>query len=94
MTTEILVVKGNRIRASWLDVHPTCLSGMQMKLGATPMSVTGVVCHVRGDDPSNPKTVRLYVDAESGNYEGHAVGCVKCGRDHVEVNPAHVKELL
>lgn len=93
-TTEILVVKGNRIRASWLECYPICLSGMQMKLGAREMSVTGVVRHVRGDDPTNPKAVRLYVDAESGNYEGHTVECVKCGHDHVEVDLKHVKELF
>jgi hypothetical protein len=87
------VTKGTRIRAEWFKANnpPSSLAGAQLKFGATKFEIVGVVKHVRGDDPSNPTTVRFYVDPDH-EWDGPTVslGCA-CGHSHVEVKPEHVK---
>lgn len=94
-TTTITYVKGDRIRASWLACEPACLAGAQMKLGAKPMTVTGVVRHIRGDHPTNPTTIRVYVDPD-GDWQGPTVEVVRCtcGHPHVELQPEWVEAIL
>lgn len=88
------ITKGSRIRASWFQAQmnpPACLAGAQLKFGATRYEIVGVVKHVRGDDPVNPKTVRFYVDPDH-EWTGPTVapeGC-RCGHPHVEIDPKHV----
>lgn len=83
MTT---INKGDTIAATWLDARFVGLAGVQMKLGAQWREVSGIVRHVRGDHPTSPTTVRLYVDAEGGTVTPY--GCT-CG-PHIEVDPKHV----
>ncbi len=89
---SINVTKGSRIRASWFKANdpPSSLAGAMLKFGVTQFEVVGVVKHVRGDDPVNPKTIRFYVDPDH-QWDGPTVdiGC-SCGHPHVEVDPKHV----
>ena len=93
---SMFVTKGQKIAAEWFgDAKPVPLSGMQMKVQATKFVVVGTIRHVRGDDPTNPKTVRFYVEPE-GEWTGPRVrppGCT-CEHEHVEVNPDHVTGVL
>lgn len=88
----MFVTKGQRITADWFgDAKFVALAGVMMKAQVTKFVVTGVIRHVRGDDPVNPKTVRFYVDPD-GDWTGPTVrppGCT-CDKAHVEVNPDHV----
>lgn len=94
MTIEVSLVKGTRIRATWLEAKLVGLAGMQMKTGAETVSVTGSIRHFRGDHPTEPRHVKLYVDAEEGSFGGLSVECTKCGREHVEVDPRHIVEVF
>ena len=80
------VTKGMRITARWFRATSASLAGMQPKVGAEEVVVSGIVRHVRGDHPTNPTTVRFYIDAEGGTET--PPGCT-CG-PHVGVNPDHV----
>lgn len=88
------LTKGMRITARWFAVQdpvkePFSLAGVQMKLLAKEIVVSGIVRHVRGDHPTNPTQVRLYIDAPGGTET--PPGCT-CG-PHVGVNPDHVIEV-
>lgn len=66
MATAPYITKGTRVQAKWLAANnpPSSLSGMQMKFGCTEVEVIGTCAHFRGDDPVNPKEVRIYIDVE------------------------------
>lgn len=92
---DAYVTKGTRLRASWLDAKLVGLAGVQMKTGATQVSVIGVVRHLRSDHPTQPVNVTFFLDVEEGvNHEDHCTHCTKCGKDHVEVKASHVVEVL
>lgn len=88
----MFVTKGQRITAEWFgDAKPVPLAGVQMKVQATKFAITGIIKHVRGDHPTDPKVIRIYVDPERG-WSGPRIrpeGCT-CDHEHVEVNPNHV----
>lgn len=93
--TDAYVAKGTRLRARWLQARPVSLAGMQMKVEAAEVSVTGVVRHIRTDHPTELVNPTFFLDVEEGfGYEDHIQHCAKCGRDHVEVKPGHVTEVL
>ena len=95
MTTETYVDKGTRLRARWLQARTVALSGMQMKVEAAEVSVTGVVRHIRSDHPTELVNPTFFLDVEEGfGYEGHVQHCAKCQKDHVEVKPSHVVEVM
>lgn len=94
----MLVRKGDSVHVCWLDCRPAALSGMQLKMGATLNEFSGVVKHVRGDDPENPTQVRLFVDPNLDANVDHLPrvrppGCT-CEHLHVEIKPAWVTEIL
>lgn len=65
---------------------------MQMKLGATRFAVEGIVRHLRGDKPVDPKDVRVYIDLTvdvDGVELVRPVGC-QCEKGHVEVQMKHI----
>lgn len=70
-----------RIRAEWFSAYPTCLAGMQPKLGARLESVTGTVTHIYGDDPVSPTNIEVIVQPDDGGSE-------------VTLKPAWIKEFL
>ncbi len=83
------ITKGKRIKAQWFEAELVSLAGMGAKVGATQRVVTGVVRHVRGDHPTHPTSVRLYVESD----DGLGSPCGKCQVREVEVNPEHVVEV-
>lgn len=90
MSGSVHIGRGSRIIAKWFEAKLVSLAGCQLKTGAIERVVTGVVRHVRGDHPTNPTTVRFYVEAE----DGLGSPCDKCQVREVEVDPAHVVEVF
>lgn len=93
--------KGSRIRARWLAsalFGSWSLPGCQPKAVIEEVVITGTVCHVRGDRPTAPTTVRLYVEPE-GDVPAwlprlRPYGCECPGHDRlVEVDPENVVEV-
>jgi len=79
---------GSRIRAhadSKFLAHPIgsfSLSGMQRKVVASrfdPIDVTGTVIHVKGNDPTNPSRVWVYLKVESTEFP---VATEECNTKH------------
>ena len=60
------LTKGDKVTATWIDAEPKALSGVQMKVGGELKTVTGVVTHIRGDDPINPKVVKVAIEDDQG----------------------------
>jgi hypothetical protein len=87
---SVFVTKGMRIRAKWFEARLESLSGGVPKVGAVEKVVTGVVRHVRGDHPTDPKTVRVYVESE----DGLGVPCGRCQVREMEIHPEHIVEVL
>lgn len=79
------ITKGTHITARWFRATNASLAGMQPKIGAEEVVVSGIVRHVRGDSET-PTKVRVYIDAPGANVTPE--GCT-CG-PHVEIDPAHV----
>jgi hypothetical protein len=77
---NVTVVKGHWIRAEWVQRTDGSLSGSQVKVAAKLIVVQGIVRHIRGDHPTNPKSIRLFVEPDNGGPE-------------VIVNPIHVKDV-
>jgi hypothetical protein len=55
------LTKGDRVTANWIETKPVALAGVQMKLGGTTKSVSGVVTHIRGDHPINPTSIGVCI---------------------------------
>ena len=93
--TEDYIVEGSRIRASWYEAAspPASLSGMMFKIGAKLLCVKGTVRHVRGDHPTAPTAVALFIDPDPDpRWTGPTTkpsGCT-CDHAHVLVNLQHV----
>jgi len=76
------IQKGTRIRAQWLQVVPNAsLAGQQPKLATSTVTVVGTVTHIRGDHPTSPTQIRLWVQPDEGGPE-------------VVVDPQHVRAVL
>lgn len=89
-TPDYDIIKGSRIRAQWFEAKLVSLAGVQDKIGAIPCVVVGTVRHIRGDHPTNPTTIRLYVESD----DGLGNPCGKCQVREIEVDPKHVVEIL
>jgi hypothetical protein len=88
------IIKGTHIRASWLkpNIPLSSLAGMQTKLGCTQVNVSGIVRHIRVNDPLHPTDYQLYIDLDFNDPNiptVQLVGCT-CGRKHVQVDPKHI----
>jgi len=70
--------KGDRIRARWFEATHGSLAGMQPKTTAIEHCVIGRITHIRGDHPTNPREIRVWVQPDGGGPE-------------VVVNPAHIE---
>jgi hypothetical protein len=86
------IVKGTLIKAQWLKATPASLAGVQMKVGAVAKSISGVVRHIRGDHPTDPTIIKLYVEPESWDGEYTADVC-DCHDNLVEIDPMWVYEV-
>ena len=86
------ITKNSRVTATYLTARPGCLAGAQVKVVAREVVVTGVVRHVRGDHPTHPTSVRVYLDPDPGQDVGELTrppGC-NCSTGHLEVDLNHV----
>ena len=63
-----ILIKGDRVRARWFQVdNPSgALAGVQTKFTGTHKIVEGVVTHIRGDSPSNPQSIHVWVQPDNG----------------------------
>jgi hypothetical protein len=92
--STVNIVKGSRIRAQWFQAKtnpPACLAGAMMKFGATSYDVSGVIRHFRGDHPTSPTVIQIFIDPDPG-YDGPTTtpdGCT-CGHPHVQIDPKHI----
>lgn len=75
------LAKGDRVHARWLEATDACLAGMQAKVGAVQREVIGVVTHIRGDHPTDPKSIRVWVQPDDG------------GAEEI-INPEHITAIL
>jgi hypothetical protein len=69
---EIFLTKGMRVRAHRLvakKLGTYSVAGVQFKIAAVGQEVTGVVKHVRGDDPVNPTTIGVWIQPDEGGDE-------------------------
>jgi hypothetical protein len=94
--TRVEVRKGDRIRAKWFAHKVVGLAGVQMKVSGEFRIVTGVVRHIRTNDPQNPTDIRLYLDPEGDcnvSSRVNPLGC-ECPTFHVEIMPDWVEAKL
>lgn len=77
---EAFLEKGMRIRAVWFEDDGGVLSGSQVKISAKEVVVEGVVTHIRGDHPTRPTSVRVWVLQDDGEEK--------------IVNPTFIREIL
>lgn len=89
------VVKGTRIRIRKYMVEPACLAGVQPKLGARSVDVVGVVRHLRGDHPTHPTAVKVFIDPEVpvDVPTVRPYGCT-CPHEHIEAFDTQIVEIL
>lgn len=81
------IQKGDTIRAEWFEPYIAGIAGVQSKTTAHLMTISGEVRHVRGNHPTQPTAIGLFVRAESGKW------CERCGCYEVLVRPEHVVEV-
>ena len=80
--------KGDRVRARWMAVKtdpPAALAGMQLKFEGRYKEVCGVVTHIRGDHPTEPVEVAVWIQPD----EGPEVGGVPIDSIIEILDPAH-----
>lgn len=71
--------KGMRVRAEWLDAAPLgsfSLAGVQPKVSATAHTVEGVVTHIRGDHPTDPTSVGVWIQPDDGDEVTVPLGAI------------------
>lgn len=75
--------KGDRVHARWLHAKTdlSSLAGMNFKFEATDREVVGIVRHIRGDHPTNPTSIRVWIEPDAGG-------------DEVVVDPGHIIAVL
>jgi hypothetical protein len=96
------ITKGSRVRSTWLQAKPFgtfSLAGHQMKAAVESVVIVGTCRHFRGDDPTNPTAVRVYVEPEGDVPDivprTRPYGCECEGHDRlVEINPDWIIEVL
>jgi len=64
-----MITKGDWIQAEWLEPQEAGLSGSALKFAAEGKRVSGIVRHIRGDHPSNPTSIRLFVEPDGGGEQ-------------------------
>jgi hypothetical protein len=85
------IAKGSCITASWFvanSIGTASLAGVQAKVTARAVSITGTIVHIRADDPVNPTKIVVYVDPDPDAWTGPVVrpiGCT-CPNAHVAID--------
>ncbi len=68
-TTNLKLRKGMRVRAEWLEGQPVdrvALPSVQTKIGAAMRQMEGVIAHLRGDHPTHPTSIGVWLTTDSG----------------------------
>jgi hypothetical protein len=61
------IYKGDKVRAQWFAADLSAsLAGAQTKVSATLMHAEGVVTHIRGDHPTDPTSVAVWILCADG----------------------------
>ena len=71
-TIDVNINKGSRVTAQIFTAQPLgsySLSGAQMKVAATSRTITGTVTHVRGDHPTAPTSIRIWIKPDDEDDE-------------------------
>lgn len=63
------IEKGDWVSAEWLEPHEAGLSGSAIKFAAKTKTISGIVRHVRGDHPTRPTSIRLFVEPDGGGEQ-------------------------
>lgn len=69
--------KGDHVTAEWMETKPVALAGVQMKLGGTLKTVTGIVTHIRGDHPTNPTSIGVCIKDDQNTEHWIDVNYIK-----------------
>lgn len=73
MTDSVFVTKGTRLRFRVFHARPlgyVSLAGVQTKTSGQFVEREGVVTHVRGDHPTHPTSIRLWLRLGDGTEVG------------------------
>jgi hypothetical protein len=76
--------KGDRVRAVYFAAKPLgtySIAGAQPKVIGDEVEVVGTVTHIRGNHPTNPTSIRVWVQPDAGGEE-------------VRLDPACIREVL
>jgi hypothetical protein len=100
MAGSTLPNKGDLVAFKWFQTKLplASLAGMQPKVTGDFIEVSGHVAHVRGDHPSEPTQVGIWLradDALKGAEGIDRVLCPKCGREEIgPMDLAYVVDVL
>jgi hypothetical protein len=69
MESSPTLSKGDWVHAAWFEPTEACLSGSQLKTEAKLRHVHGTITHIRGNHPTEPTSVRIWVKPDDGSDE-------------------------
>jgi hypothetical protein len=69
MESNPTIMKGDWVHAAWFEATDACLSGTQMKVEAKMREVRGTITHIRGNHPTEPTSIRIWVQPDEGGDE-------------------------
>lgn len=64
-----IIKKGDWVLAEWFEPNESCLSGSQLKFAVRHKYVNGIVRHIRGNHPTQPTSIRLFIEPDEGGEE-------------------------
>ncbi len=93
-----MITKGDRIHVEWFQAQEFgtwSLAGFQEKTTGQFVSVIGTCVHFRGDHPTNPTKIRIYIDVEEGTLPDSVelvkpYGCTH-EKGHLEIREEWIK---
>jgi hypothetical protein len=89
---DFMIQKGSRIEAQYFQVTTPsgALAGNQLKTSAILQQITGVVRHIRADDPQFTVNVTVHVQTDDNSGEV----CRKCGCREVTIKPGCITKVV
>lgn len=92
------IAKGSKVHVEFFASKPLgsfSVAGVQLKTTGAMVNVNGTCAHFRGDHPTTPKEVRVYIDVTEGELPEHVdlvkpYGCMH-KKGHLEVRIEWIK---
>lgn len=89
------ITKGTKIQVEFFASREVALSGMQMKTEAQLVNVIGTCVHFRGDHPTDPSEIEIFIDVTEGVVPDHVKlvkphGCTH-EKGHLKVKESWIK---